>query len=231
MRRILSLLLLGAVLAVTLLTSVACGPSATDSPTYDAPAPDGTKHTVVIEVKKYGKITIELYEKYAPETVANFLSLAEDGFYDGLIFHRVISGFMIQGGDPLGTGTGGSDTDIKGEFSNNDVYNPLTHERGVISMARNGSGYESYITGYGLKLSDLPAAAQEDIRRAYNSASSQFFICHDDAPHLDGNYAAFGRVISGMDVVDEIAALKTDTNDKPLTTVTIKRVYIVESAD
>ncbi len=125
-----------------------------------------------------GEIELELYPEIAPETVANFKSLVEEGFYDGLTFHRIIKGFMIQGGDPLGNGMGGSDKNIKGEFMANGFNNPLKHTRGVISMAR----------------SQMP-----------NSASSQFFIMHEDAPHLDGSYAAFGKVTKGIEIVDEIA--------------------------
>ena len=132
---------------------------------------------VAIEVEGYGTITAELYGDVAPITVENFLKLADEGFYDGLTFHRIISGFMIQGGCPLGNGMGGSDVNIKGEFSQNGVNNPLNHTRGVLSMAR----------------------AMDP-----NSASSQFFIMHPDAPHLDGGYAAFGMVLSGMEVVDAI---------------------------
>ncbi len=131
----------------------------------------------VIDVKDYGKITVELYPKAAPNTVKNFVKLAKDGFYDGLTFHRIISGFMIQGGDPLGTGMGGSDETIEGEFANNGIENNLSHTRGVISMARS-----------------------QDM----NSASSQFFIVHQDSPHLDGDYAAFGCVTDGIEVVDKI---------------------------
>ena len=125
-----------------------------------------------------GEIELELYPDIAPETVTNFKSLVEEGFYDGLTFHRIIKGFMIQGGDPLGNGMGGSDKNIKGEFKMNGFDNPLKHTRGVISMAR----------------SQMP-----------NSASSQFFIMHEDAPHLDGSYAAFGKVTKGIEIVDEIA--------------------------
>ncbi len=132
---------------------------------------------VQIDVKDYGTITAELYADIAPITVTNFVKLVNQGFYDGLTFHRIISGFMIQGGDPLGNGTGGSDEKIKGEFSANGVENALKHTRGVLSMARSS---------------------------AYNSASSQFFIMHEDATSLDGQYAAFGKVISGMEVVDAI---------------------------
>lgn len=147
------------------------------------------------------RIEIELYPEYAPETVENFIDLVSHGFYDGLIFHRVIEGFMIQGGCPDGTGMGGSGKNIKGEFAQNGVKNPLKHERGVVSMARSMNP---------------------------NSASSQFFIMHDDAPHLDGSYAAFGRVVEGMDVVDEIATTPVDRNDKPKTPQVMKRVTYVE---
>ena len=144
-------------------------------------------------------IRIELDPGAAPVTVANFEKLVRQKFYDGLTFHRVIPGFMIQGGDPKGNGTGGSREHIRGEFAANGFSNPIKHVRGVISMAR---------------ASDP------------NSASSQFFIMHQDAPHLDGSYAAFGRVVSGMDAVDEIAAVPTDFRDKPVTPVVMKRVYI-----
>ncbi len=205
MKRILSLTLFTVLLATVVMSVASCGkPTIYDAPAYDDPAPDGVKHTVVIEVKKYGDITVELYEKYAPVTVANFLKLVNEGFYDGLTFHRVISGFMIQGGDPRGDGTGGSDTDIKGEFLLNGHLNPLKHERGVISMARSNDP---------------------------DSASSQFFIVHKDSFDLDDQYAAFGRVRTGMDTVDKIAALKTDDNDKPLKTVTIKRIYVIDNID
>ncbi len=137
----------------------------------------GTHHAT-IEVENYGTISLELNASNTPITVSNFAQLANDGFYDGLTFHRVIEGFMIQGGDPLGNGTGGSSRTIKGEFIDNGVVNAIQHKRGVISMARS---------------SDM------------NSASSQFFIMHQDAEHLDGSYAAFGKVTDGMDVVDAIA--------------------------
>lgn len=146
-----------------------------------------------------GVIKLELYPDVAPESVKNFISLANSGFYDGLIFHRVISGFMIQGGDPLGMGYGGPGYCIKGEFSINGVENNLSHERGVISMARSMS---------------------------YDSAGSQFFICHADSTFLDGQYAAFGKVIEGMDVVDEIAAVKTNSSDKPLTDQVMESVRV-----
>ena len=135
------------------------------------------KHHIKIKVKDYGTISVELDADVAPITVTNFVDLAKDGFYDGLTFHRIISGFMIQGGDPLGNGTGGSDKTIKGEFSENGVENNISHVRGTISMARS---------------------------QDYDSASSQFFIMHKDNPGLDGQYAAFGTVTKGMEVVDKI---------------------------
>lgn len=153
-----------------------------------------------------GVIQVELDYASAPNTVKNFISLANKGFYDGTIFHRVISGFMIQGGDPEGTGTGGPGYRIKGEFSNNHVENNISHERGVISMARQGNPYN-------------PASA-------YNTAGSQFFIMHADSDFLDKDYAAFGRVIQGMDVVDAIAATDTDANDRPLTEQTIASIRV-----
>ena len=145
------------------------------------------------------EIEIELCPEAAPKTVANFESLVKAGFYDGLTFHRVIPGFMIQGGDPLGNGMGGSEKKIVGEFRANGFQNPIKHERGVISMAR---AYDP------------------------NSASSQFFIMHANAPHLDGQYAAFGKVVSGMDAVDEIASIPTDYSARPKLAMRMKRVYI-----
>lgn len=150
-----------------------------------------------LKVKDYGTIKLELDEKAAPITVANFKKLVAENFYDGLTFHRVIAGFMIQGGDPLGNGMGGSDENIKGEFAANGVPNPIRHEKGVISMAR----------------------AQNP-----NSASSQFFICQADCSFLDGQYAAFGKVTEGIEVVDAIAAVKTDFSDKPTTPVVIESI-------
>lgn len=135
------------------------------------------KHHAEITVKDYGTIKVELDADTAPITVTNFVDLANEGFYDGLTFHRIISGFMIQGGDPQGNGTGGAGKTIKGEFSANGVDNPISHERGVISMARS---------------------------REYDSASSQFFIMHEDTDSLDGEYAAFGHVTDGMEIVDKI---------------------------
>ncbi len=149
-----------------------------------------------ITMEDGGTIVLELYPEIAPISVANFISLANSGFYDGVIFHRVIPGFMIQGGDPDGRGTGGPGYTIKGEFSNNHVQNDISHERGVISMARQGHPYFPEL--------------------AYNTAGSQFFIMHADSPFLDGDYAAFGRVLEGMDTVDKIASCPTDGNDRPL---------------
>lgn len=156
---------------------------------------------IIIEMENGKEIKLELDYKNAPNTCKNFVYLADKGFYDGLIFHRVIKNFMIQGGDPQGTGEGGPDYCIKGEFMDNGVNNQLKHTSGVISMAR----------------------AQDP-----NSAGSQFFIMHKEAPHLDGGYAAFGRVVSGMDVVNEIATTKTDMFDKPLKEQKIKTIKVVD---
>ena len=157
---------------------------------------------ILMEIENYGNITVELMPQFAPQTVANFEDLVKKGFYDGLTFHRVIEGFMIQGGDPEGTGMGGSDKNIYGEFKSNGYpENTLKHSRGVISMAR----------------SMMP-----------NSASSQFFIMHKDAPHLDGQYAAFGMVTEGIEVVDKIASVKVNPMDKPLTAVVISKMTLIE---
>ena len=145
-------------------------------------------------------MTLELYEDIVPKTVANFLKLVKEKFYDGLTFHRVISGFMIQGGCPEGTGMGGPGYHIEGEFKSNGFDNPIKHERGVISMARSMNP---------------------------NSAGSQFFIMHQNAPHLDGQYAAFGTVVEGLDVVDRIASVQTGANDKPLNPVIITRIEAI----
>ena len=185
MKRIIAIILCAVMLTFSLsLTS--CG--STENP------------LVLIDVKGKGKIVVELYPDVAPITVKNFKKLVSQGFYDGLIFHRVIEGFVIQGGDPEGTGMGGSADTIKGEFSANGVKNDLKHQRGVISMARSN---------------------------AMDSASSQFFIMHQDAPSLDGQYAAFGKVVYGMDVVDEIASVQTNSNDKPTEDVVMEKVYII----
>ena len=154
---------------------------------------------VRIEMENGGIIDIELYEDKAPITTANFKKLVSQGFYDGLIFHRVIAGFMIQGGDPTGTGMGGPGYKIKGEFLANGFKNDLRHTRGVISMARANDK---------------------------NSGGSQFFIMHEDAPYLDGQYASFGKVISGIEAVDEIANTETDWQDRPLEDKIMKKVTI-----
>ena len=155
----------------------------------------------IIEVEKFGTIEVELYKDVAPISVDNFVKLANKGFYNGLTFHRIIRGFMIQGGCPKGNGTGGPGYTIKGEFAANGFNNPIKHERGVISMAR----------------------AMDP-----NSAGSQFFIMHQTAPHLDGQYAAFGKVIKGIEVVDAIASVQTNYFDAPLQKVVIKSISIKE---
>ncbi len=154
---------------------------------------------VTIELEDGGIIRAELYPDIAPNTVRNFISLIRKGFYDGVIFHRVIPGFMIQGGDPKGTGMGGPGYCIRGEFTSNGFQNDLKHTAGVLSMAR---------------------AMKPD------SAGSQFFIMHKDAPHLDGQYAAFGKVTGGMDVVDRIACTETDFSDRPLKEQRIRRMTV-----
>ncbi len=198
MKKIMTLLLA----VCLLLTVTACGVQGSETAqtevitnTEPTPAPEvsielldeSKTYYVDIEIADYGTITVQLDQSAAPITAANFVALAESGFYNGLTFHRIMSGFMMQGGDPKGNGTGGSDVKIKGEFAANGHNNPISHERGVISMARS---------------------------KAYDSASSQFFIMHVDYPGLDGQYAAFGRVIEGIEVVDAVcaAAKPTDNN-------------------
>ena len=154
---------------------------------------------VTFEMENGAVMTAELYPEIAPNTVNNFISLVKKGFYDGLIFHRVISGFMIQGGDPKGIGVGGPGYGIKGEFLQNGFKNDLKHSRGVLSMARSGNP---------------------------NSAGSQFFIMHEDSPHLDGGYAAFGKLIEGIEVVDKICSVRTDWNDKPRIPQVMKKVTV-----
>ena len=189
MKKIIALLL-----GLMLLCSLACAKEATSAPaaekteTKEETNVDKTHPIATITMKDGGVIELELYPEIAPESVKNFISLSNSGFYDGLIFHRVIAGFMIQGGDPDGRGTGGPGYCIKGEFSANGVKNDLSHLRGVISMAR---------------------------AQPFDSAGSQFFICHADSQFLDGQYAAFGKVTSGLDVVDRIAKTTTDSRDKP----------------
>jgi peptidyl-prolyl cis-trans isomerase B (cyclophilin B) len=154
---------------------------------------------VTIEMEDGGVMKAELYPEIAPNTVNNFISLVKKGFYDGVIFHRVIPGFMIQGGDPKGVGIGGPGYCIRGEFTANGFKNDLKHDRGVLSMART---------------------------MAPNSAGSQFFIMHEDSPHLDGQYAAFGKVIEGIEVVDKICSVRTDYNDKPRIPQVMKKVTV-----
>ena len=154
---------------------------------------------VTIEMENGDVMKAELYPEIAPNTVNNFVSLCKKGFYDGVIFHRVIAGFMLQGGDPQGKGIGGPGYSIRGEFTANGFKNDLKHSRGVLSMART---------------------------MAPNSAGSQFFIMHEDAPHLDGQYAAFGKIIEGLDVVDKIANIRTDYNDRPRVPQVMKKVTV-----
>lgn len=173
----------------------------TESQNTDSTQTDSAKK-ILVTMENGKTFTIETAPQYAPKTVENFLNLVESGFYNGLTFHRVIEGFMAQGGDPKGNGTGGSDKTIKGEFADNGFkQNTLSHTRGVVSMARSQN---------------------------MDSASSQFFICYDDAPHLDGQYAAFGKVIDGMETVDEFLKIPRDNADKPHTPIVIKSMEIVE---
>lgn len=213
-----ALLLLSVLLAFTGIACSGTGSSSGSSPSKPtdqtdtaAPQPsisqpkkvvkpkDAKNPVVTIEMADGGKIKVELYPDVAPNTVLNFISLVNKGFYNGTTFHRVIPGFMIQGGDPEGTGTGGPGYSIKGEFTNNGFPNDLKHERGVISMAR----------------TMIP-----------DSAGSQFFIMVEDYPSLDGEYAAFGRVIEGMEVADKIVGVERDANDKPLKEQKMKRVTV-----
>ena len=196
LKKILSILI-AMMLSVSLM---ACGKAA-DSQTQTKEEDNllSGKHHVTITVQDYGDINVELDADVAPITVTNFINLANDGFYDGLTFHRIIKGFMIQGGDPLGNGTGGSDNKIKGEFSNNGIENNLSHTRGAISMARSSNN---------------------------DSASSQFFIMQKDTTSLDGQYAAFGTVTSGMDIVDKICKDCTDTNQNGVITDKSKQPVI-----
>ncbi len=164
---------------------------------------------IKIDTDGYGIMIAELYPDVAPITVENFKSLVKDKFYDGIIFHRVIKDFMIQTGDPTGTGMGGSEKEIKGEFKNNGVENNLSHERGVLSMARRGGN--------------------PDTEETMNSASSQFFIVHKDSDFLDGNYASFGKLLNGYDVLDKIATTETNSNDKPLKDIKMNTIRFVTS--
>ena len=162
---------------------------------------------VKIDTDGYGIMIAELYPDVAPITVENFKSLVKDKFYDGIIFHRVIKDFMIQTGDPTGTGMGGSEKEIKGEFKNNGVENNLSHTRGVLSMARRGGN--------------------PDTEETMNSASSQFFIVHQDSEFLDGNYASFGKLLNGYDVLDKIASSETNSSDKPLKDIKMNTIRFV----
>lgn len=166
----------------------------------------GDNPVAKIQVSGYGNIYIELYPDVAPNTVNNFISLANSGFYDGVIFHRVIQGFMIQTGDPEGTGMGGPGYTIAGEFSDNGFKNSLSHKRGVVSMARMGADYNGV--------------------KAYDSAGSQFFIVQEDSTYLDRQYAAFGEVLSGMEVVDAIAESETGGNDRPVKDIMMEKVTV-----
>ena len=195
--------ILSAVLLSAMLVFTGCGKEKVQE--EEKPDRTGEIHHVEMVVKDMGTIELELDPSAAPDTVDNFMKLVEEGFYDGLTFHRIIDGFMIQGGDPKGNGTGGSDQTIKGEFKSNGVDNPIKHTRGTISMARS---------------------------RDKNSASSQFFIMHQDAEHLDGEYAAFGHVTSGIEVVDKICreAKPTDGNGtiKPEEQPVIESMKIID---
>ena len=185
-------LILGVIMIMGM--SFGCGKGSGAGNYKDAEHPVAT-----IVIKDYGTITVELYPDVAPITVANFVTLANSGFYDGLIFHRVIRGFMIQGGDPTGTGSGPSEYHIKGEFAANGVKNDIAHVPGVISMART---------------------------KAYDSACSQFFICTSTADWLDGQYAAFGMVTDGLDVAYDIERIETDVYDRPVTDVVIESIRV-----
>ena len=197
-----------AIIALAILVTVAVTGSREVDMTKKIAKLDITENPVVtIEMENGGIIKAELYPEIAPNTVCNFIELANSGYYDGLIFHRCIEGFMIQGGDPQGTGAGGPGYTIKGEFTNNGFQNNLKHERGVISTARQG---ENPYTG----------------EKNHDTAGSQFFIMVEDYPSLDGDYASFGKVIEGMDVVDEIVAIETDENDKPLVDQVIKSIKV-----
>ena len=195
-------LLLALVLLVSLTALTGCKSNDSKTPTQNITAytlKNEKDPVATITMENGGVITVELYPDVAPNTVANFITLANQGFYDGLIFHRVIKGFMIQGGDPNGVGPGGPGYSIKGEFSANGFDNKLSHTRGVISMARSSS---------------------------FDSAGSQFFIMHADGTYLDTQYAAFGEVVDGMDVVDAIAETQTGANDRPVSEQKIKTIRV-----
>lgn len=188
------------ILCLALALLPACDKTTDTTPnTNTADTAAGENPVATLEIEDYGTIVLELYPDVAPITVANFIKLANSGFYDGLTFHRIIENFMIQGGDPKGDGTGGPGYAIKGEFSQNGVKNDISHVRGVISMAR----------------SSMP-----------DSAGSQFFIVHQDSTYLDGQYAAFGRVTEGLDVLDKVATVATYASDKPKKDVVIKSLTV-----
>lgn len=195
-------LILAVLAAVLVLGGICVAYAMMNNETTGEPGSMKATDFIEIEIANYGTITAELYGEHAPITVANFMKLVDEGFYDGLTFHRIIAGFMMQGGDPLGNGTGGSAEKIKGEFSANGVVNNIAHERGVLSMARSMMN---------------------------DSASSQFFIMHADAPHLDGQYAGFGRVLEGMDIVDQICQ-ETPVADRNGTVVPANQPVIVRIA-
>jgi len=192
--------LIGVLAIVTAVAIALAGCGGTKEGENGTSAGGDNNPVVTMEMEDGGIVKIELYPKLAQNTVTNFVWLANQGFYDGLIFHRVIPGFMIQGGDPEGTGIGGPGYSIQGEFKNNGIYNALRHTRGVISMARNGMSRDS--------------------------AGSQFFIMVADADHLDGDYAAFGRVIEGMETVDRIVGAETGAQDRPAVDQVIKRMTV-----
>ena len=187
---------LASLLALTL-TLVGC--SSNTNNVDEVRTPPKELPVATIEFKDFGTVEVELYPHIAPNTVNNFISLANNGFYDGLTFHRIIKDFMIQGGDPDGTGMGGPGYSIKGEFTSNNFENDLAHTEGVISMARSQNN---------------------------DSAGSQFFIVTKDSPHLDGQYASFGKVISGMDIIHEIENVDTDADDKPIKSVIIESIKV-----
>ena len=198
MKKVVAMLLAAVMLS---LVFIACNKKRKNQDEDNQQGENMDKISATIEMEDGGIIKLELYPDIAPQTVRNFVSLARKGFYDGLTFHRIIPGFMIQGGDPNGTGSGGPGYCIKGEFAINGFENDLKHTRGVISMAR--------------------------LNKPYDSAGSQFFIMHADAPHLDGAYAAFGMVIEGMDVVDRIASVDCNPiNNHPYEDVVIKSITI-----
>lgn len=194
------------IMTVCMFALIGCGNSSdkvagsnTQSSSSDSNASDDKLPIATIEIEGYGEVKAELYPETAPNTVNNFISLANSGFYDNLKFHRIIKDFMIQGGDPQGNGTGGPGYKIEGEFTSNGFANNLKHTKGVLSMAR----------------------AQDP-----NSAGSQFFIMTGDAPHLDGQYAAFGKVISGMDIIEKVGNVETKANDVPKEDVVIKSIRV-----